>query len=136
MYQLLPTLNNRFVGFDQFFSEVENALTNKVAKTGFPAYDIIQSDDTYTIEMAVAGYTKNDIEVTLNSKTHVLTVKGNKSTETKDRVYSGIANRNFVRTFTLNPHMYVESCRVKDGMLSIVLAEQVSDEQIKVIDVD
>ncbi len=135
MHKLIPTLSNRFVGFDQFFNEIEQALTTVHKATTFPAYDIVKTDTGFTIEMAVAGYTKSDIEVTLNSKNHVLTVKGTKSAEKANRVYTGIASRNFTRSWTLNPDMEVTNCAVKDGILTIDLSEAQKAEEVRVIEI-
>ena len=96
---------------------------------GFPHYNIVQHDDyKYTIEMALAGYSKSDIDVELADG--VLTIKSMKTVEESDnKVYRGIASRNFTRKFTLADDIIVKDGALKDGMLSIELERVVPEEK-------
>lgn len=134
MYKLLPALNSRFVGFEQFFADVEQALAN-TAKATFPAYNIAKTENGYKIEMAVAGYSKDDIEVVYDNQNNSLSVKGSKIGETASNIYNGIANRNFTKAWNLNPFIEVESCSIKNGILTIVLVETMKNGSVRKIEV-
>jgi molecular chaperone IbpA len=119
---LLPST----VGFDRMFSTLETVndiLTNTAVKTpSYPPYNIVKTgDNTYTIEMAVAGFTMENIEITLEDS--LLTVTGNKkeSDETVDYLYRGIALRNFTRSFTLADTVEVKGADIVNGLLVISL---------------
>ena len=97
---------------------------SNMAKTipGYPPYNIKQvKDNKYVIEMAVAGFAKTDIEVTLDGDK--LVIKGtSKDTEPDEvYVYKGIAARNFERTFTLADKVEIKDAEIVNGMLNIWL---------------
>merc|ERR1712224_627840 len=96
------------VGFDKTFGRLwDYAAHQSDTNVGFPHYNIVQHDDyKYTIEMALAGYSKSDIDVELADG--VLT----KVDESDNKVYRGIASRNFSRMFTIAVDIVV-----KDGAL-------------------
>ena len=87
------------VGFDRVFDQLSNYATNNRASTGFPPYNIRRGrENTYVIEMALAGYGKDDIEVEVAEG--VLSIKSIKeSKDEDDKLYRGIATRNFTRKF-------------------------------------
>ena len=90
------------VGFDRTFDRLFDYATHQATSTGFPPYNIVKDGDyNYTIEMALAGYSKKDIEVEVAEG--VLTVKSIKDVTDGDegKIYSGIANRQFTRKFTI-----------------------------------
>ena len=118
------------VGFDKTFDRLwDYAAHQSDTNVGFPHYNIVQHDDyKYTIEMALAGYNKSDIDVELADG--VLTIKSMKTVEESDnKVYRGIASRNFTRTFTLADDIVVKDGALKDGMLSIELERVVPEEK-------
>lgn len=119
---LLPST----VGFDRMFSTLETVndiLTNPTTKLpSYPPYNIVKTgDNTYTIEMAVAGFTMDDIEVTMEDS-H-LTVVGSKKETTAETnyLYKGIALRNFTRSFTLADTVEVKAADIVNGLLIISL---------------
>ena len=118
------------VGFDKTFDRLwDYAAHQSETNMGFPHYNIVQHDDyKYTIEMALAGYSKSDIDVELADG--VLTIKSMKTVEESDnKVYRGIASRNFTRKFTLADDIVVKDGALKDGMLSIELERVVPEEK-------
>ena len=118
------------VGFDRTFDRLWDYASHQADKAGgFPHYNIIENGDHhYTIEMALAGYSKSDIDVELADG--VLTIKSIKSVEDSDnKVYRGIASRNFTRKFTLADDIVVKDGSLKDGMLSIELERIVPEEK-------
>lgn len=106
------------------FDHAEELLraTQKQMETKWPPYDIIKTDENkYVIRLAVAGFGEQDIEIDVSGD--VLTVKADaKKTETDEEViYKGIANRGFVRAWTLNDKVEVKNATLVNGMLSVYL---------------
>jgi molecular chaperone IbpA len=126
---IVDILINRGIGFKNQFAFFEE-LMSTVNKSNFPPYDILSIDkDNYLIRFAVAGFSKEDIEVTLDK--NALVVKGNKEEEednTDAYFYKGIAARSFTQTFPLAEHIEVVSADLKDGILSIKLERNLPDE--------
>ena len=120
---LHKTLDPFTIGFDDVLSQLEKVHSN-MAKTipGYPPYNIKQvKDNKYVIEMAVAGFAKTDIEVTLDGDK--LVIKGTSKDTDPDEayVYKGIAARNFERTFTLADKVEIKDAEIVNGMLNIWL---------------
>jgi molecular chaperone IbpA len=128
----LPSLHQ--VLSDQFFLGFQdqisrwNGLTNMKVAT-FPPYNLTKVDeDHYVIEVALAGYTKEDIEVTLEKD--VLTVKSiEKDTKTNSEVlHQGIAKRLWTQQFVLGEWMLVKDAALKDGLLTIKVEREIPEE--------
>jgi molecular chaperone IbpA len=111
-----------FIGFDEHFNKLAR-LQTELSKTSqsYPPFNIKKiGDNTYTIEMAVAGFSKSDIDIEFSEDK--LTVKGEiKDDATQTWLHKGIANRNFTRTFALNEHVVVMGADLQNGMLLINL---------------
>ena len=108
------------VGFDRTFDRLFDYATHQATSTGFPPYNIVKDGDyNYTIEMALAGYSKKDIEVEFAEG--LLTVKSVKEKEEKETLYKGISQRNFTRKFTLADDIIVKGAKLDNGMLTIDL---------------
>ena len=112
------------VGFDRLFDMLENS---NIGGENYPPFDLIKVDDNrYRIEVAVAGFGKDDIEIT--SQQNQLLVRGQKSDENgSNYVHRGIANRSFERRFALADHIQVRGADLKDGMLSIELEREIPE---------
>ena len=112
------------VGFDRLFDMLENS---NFGGENYPPFDLIRVDDNhYRIEVAVAGFGKDDIEIT--SQQNVLIVRGQKSDDGgSNYVHRGIANRSFERRFALADHIQVRGADLKDGMLSIELVREIPE---------
>ena len=109
------------VGFNKMFDDLQKAAKNLPS---YPPYNIKQvKDNKYVIEMAVAGFAKSDIEITLEGDT--LVVKGatqdEQPTEDESFIWKGIANRNFNRTFKLADKIEIKDAELVNGMLKIWL---------------
>ena len=117
------------VGFDRVFDRLWDHAHNMHTSTGFPPYNIVKHDEyEFTIEMALAGYGKDDIEVEVAEG--VLSIKSIKeSKDEDDKLYRGIATRNFTRKFTLADDIVVKGGSLKDGMLSIQLERVIPEEK-------
>jgi molecular chaperone IbpA len=119
----LAVLNKALIGFDTLFSNVLAAT----AANNYPPHNIVKYNDTYyEIEVAVAGFTKHDINVEVNQDLLVVTGKKRANTkynpdlhERKEFLHRGLALRDFEQTFTLAEYMEVKDAKVEDGMLTI-----------------
>ena len=110
------------VGFDKLVEEIRDASEKAKKSVTYPPYNIKQVDENnYVIEMAVAGFGKTDIEVSLDN--NKLTVSGNVDTEDAEGSYlwKGIAQRAFQRSFTLADTIEVQSAEMVNGMLKLGL---------------
>ena len=117
------------VGFDRLFDMLENSNTGQ-AQENYPPFDLIKlGDNEYRIELAVAGFKSNEIDIT--AQQNVLIVSGKKKEESdnkgSDYIYRGIATRSFERRFALADHIQVRGADLKDGLLSIELKRVVPE---------
>ena len=118
------------VGFDRMFDNLTRYMDNNVQSTGFPPYNIHKGGDfTYTIEMALAGFSKDDIEVEVADGT--LSVRSDKKEDPKDEYtyHRGISYRKFDRKFTLSDDIVVTGAKLENGMLTIDLERIVPEEK-------
>jgi molecular chaperone IbpA len=106
-----------------------NSIHNAAAHQSYPPYDIVKVDeDSYRVDIAVAGFDKKDVEVSVDNGT--LVIKGEISTEgTEEVLHKGIATRKFTRTFALGEYMEVISAEFKNGMLSVEVQRIVPEEK-------
>ena len=121
-----------FIGFNKELSRLNSAY--KTNSQSYPPYNIIKLDeDSYLVSIAVAGFSKDDIEVTLDDRT--LLVKGELEDQTDGRkkypevIHNGIAGRKFSRSFALGEYMEVTNADLKDGMLKIQIDRIVPEEK-------
>ena len=114
------------VGLDNAFDHFERMFDTDFLSTmpSFPHYNIVKTaDNQYNVEIALAGYSKKDIEIEL--KEGVLTVKSVKSKEEKEVednngvLHQGIAKRYFSKSFTIADDVEVKGAELKDGLLKI-----------------
>ena len=115
------------IGFNKVFDDLQKAAKNLPS---YPPYNIKQvKENKYVIEMAVAGFAKSDIEITLEDGT--LVVKGaaqEDNSEDASYVWKGIANRNFARTFKLADKIEIKDAELVNGMLKIWLENMVKTQ--------
>ena len=126
---LASQLHRHSIGFDQMFDQLNRTFANSKADGNYPPHNVVKLDDNhYAIELAVAGFNEDEIDVEL--KENVLTVKGEQTkTETEvEYLHKGISTRNFVRTFPLAEHIEVRGATVKNGILAIALEQVIPEE--------
>ena len=116
----LITLNNflnNAIGFESFFERFSRLPE---INSGFPQYNIKKAgEDKYILEMALAGYKKGDIDVTVDDG--VLTVKGKSSEEKENFVHRGIAKRAFMKQLQVSEYVECKGAKFEDGMLKVDL---------------
>ena len=117
------------VGFDSVFDRFfDMDLTRD---SGYPPYNIRKINEAqYVIEIALAGFSKEDIEVEVTEGNLAIRSKEEKETDEDDSfVHKGIAKRSFLRSFTLSDDIIVKGADLKDGMLIIDLEKVIPDEK-------
>jgi molecular chaperone IbpA len=129
----LPSFVNQIhrqtIGFDRMFEELNRTFANSRTDGNYPPHNVVKLDDThYVIEVAVAGFAEDEIDVEL--KENVLTVKGEqaKPEQEVEYLHKGISARNFTRTFPLAEHIEVRGATVKNGILAIALEQVIPEE--------
>jgi molecular chaperone IbpA len=116
-----------FIGFNRELSRLNTA--HKTNSQSYPPYDLLKLDeDTYRLSLAIAGFTKEDLKISVDNGT--LIIKG-EIVEVTDAevVHKGIAGRKFVRSFALGEYMEVTGAEMKDGMLHIDIDRVVPEEK-------
>jgi len=113
------------IGFDDMFDQFESMLGNGSlgVQTNYPPYNIRKAGkDKYAIEVAVAGFNKDDVEVEYEDNLLTVKTKDVKRTEEKEGdevIHRGISQRSFARSFTIADDVKVNGAELKDGLLTI-----------------
>jgi molecular chaperone IbpA len=117
------------VGFERQFNRLNDYVTHQQTSTGFPPYDIRKEGDlNHVIEMALAGFSKDDIEIEVAQG--VLTVKSMKeNADDEATVHRGISYRKFNRKFTLADDIVVNAAKLENGLLTIFLEQIIPEEK-------
>jgi molecular chaperone IbpA len=110
-----------FVGFDEQFEKMQKLhddLTKNIPN--YPPFNVRKNGNTYTIELAVAGFAEHELDITIEGGK--LIVKGNTtSQESEDYLFKGIANRAFTRAWAIGDQYEVKDAELFNGMLKIAL---------------
>jgi molecular chaperone IbpA len=127
-----------FVGFDDQWNRLSK-LHDEVTKNipNYPPYNIYKSEENkYVVELALAGFQKQDIEITLENDR--LIVKGNVRDDNQSFLYKGIATRAFTRSFAIDDQIVVNGASMMNGMLKIflerIIPEHKKPKQIEISD--
>jgi len=122
------------VGFDSIFEEFDRVLdSTERYNSNYPPYNICKlNDNDYKIEVALAGYSRDDIEIELKDNT--LTVRNKTkekvvNDESNGVIHKGISTRQFERSFTISEDIKVKNADLKNGLLSIDLERIVPEEK-------
>jgi molecular chaperone IbpA len=130
-------LNRALVGFDRLFDTFENRIANQM-QHNYPPHNIIKLDDNrYVIEVAVAGFRKDEIHIEVEQ--NLLTIRGVRTREDGENIqylHRGLSSRDFERKLQLAEHMLVKGALIQDGILSIQLEHEIPEEKkARVIDI-
>ncbi len=127
-YDLTPLLRSG-VGFDVFDNIFDSVFNLNESSTSYPPYNIIKSKNNYTIMMAIAGFTKDEVDISVEE--NELSVKGisNNSDEKIEFLHKGIAARNFERKFQLADTIKVVDASYENGLLNIFLEREIPEHQ-------
>lgn len=130
-FDLTPFYRNT-VGVDRLFDRIVSQIDH-AASNNYPPYNIAETgENTYVIQVAVAGFTQGEIDVTVKDDTLIITgeKETNQETEVWNYRHQGISARKFVRTFSLADHVEVKEAVSKDGILTVKL-ERIVPESAK-----
>ncbi|MEM1401793.1 MAG: Hsp20 family protein [Pseudomonadota bacterium] len=114
------------IGFDRMASLLDSVARD--AKPSYPPYNVEQvEENTYRITMAVAGFTEDQLEITSEQNTLLISGKQTDDTEGRNYLYRGIAARNFERKFQLAEHVRVADANLENGLLHVELKREVPE---------
>ena len=121
----LAQISRALVGFDQYFNSA------RLNNTNYPPHNIVKFNEShYAIEVAVAGFSKEEITVEVDQDQLIVRGVQKATTEGKEYLHRGLASREFEQTWTLAEYMEVKGAEVKDGML-IVEIERIVPESLQ-----
>ena len=123
----LDTIHRNSIGLEDWMRRLDNAF--EAGDVNYPPYNLVKETDTrYRLELAIAGFSKDDVEVTTES--NKLTVEGKqKDADTAEYVYRGLASRDFTRTWTLSDDVEVNEVDFTNGLLTVRLNKIIPDHQ-------
>jgi molecular chaperone IbpA len=117
------------IGFDRMF---DTLFDDNVSTTNYPPYNIVKVDDEhYAIQIAVAGFSKDDIEIETKENTLVVKTKEKDGELVDDTTYlhKGISNRAFTRSFTVSDDVVVKGATFENGLLNVQLERIIPEEK-------
>ena len=120
---------SHFIGFDHIWNDIAR-LSEMSDNKLYPPHNVVKQDDThFSVELALAGYSKD--ELTVEIKDGILVVTGGKAEGDEEREYlhRGISAKKFTRTFRLSEHVVVDGADFKDGLLVIDLRVEIPEEK-------
>ena len=115
------------IGFERVFNQLDEFIHHSKKLPSYPPYNIKRDGNDFTIEMALAGFSKDDIEVIVTED--ILTIASNKESSKKEELYRGISDRKFTRNFSMADDIIVKSAELKDGLLTIKLERVIPEDK-------
>lgn len=133
----LDPFNRALIGFESMFDSIERKYANS-ASANYPPYNIVKvGENRYQIDIAVTGFTKDEVVATVEA--NELTVKGERNKDNQSSIeylHRGLAMRDFERSFTLAEHMKVVSAAMSNGILHIEIEREIPESaKPKIIDI-
>jgi molecular chaperone IbpA len=120
-------LNRALIGFDQLFNNVERRFANQV-QNNYPPYNVLKHDDNhFEIEIAVAGFEKEDIKIEVDQDQLIIRGQRLKDEDSDKYLHRGLAARDFERSWTLAEYMEVGDAELTNGILRVKLTRIVPD---------
>jgi molecular chaperone IbpA len=137
---LFPSLDRWAIGFDPLFATLQ---TLSAAKTvSYPPYNLTKKKDKFVLEVALAGYRKDDLKISVEDRTLTIQtlpvddLEEDDDIEDVESLHHGIAQRSFTQKFALSEYIVVKSAAMKDGILTVILENELPEEKKpKVIDI-
>ena len=118
------------VGFERQFNRLNDYVAHQQTSTGFPPYNIRKiGNDGYELEMALAGFSKSDVNVEVKEDTLTVSASKEGKDEEDSFLHRGIAKRSFTRKWTLAEHLEVKDAELKDGILLIKMKLNLPEEK-------
>lgn len=115
-----------FIGFDRLLDDMQFAAHH--AKDHYPPHNVIKESETeYLIELAIAGFSKDDIKI--EQKERSLKITGEYKSKGREVIHRGISTRNFERRFRLSEYVVVTGASFHDGLLAVSLKLEIPEER-------
>ena len=127
-YDLSPLLRSS-VGFDVFDNIFDSVFNLNESNTSYPPYNILKSDNNYTISLAIAGFSKDEVDLSLQENELVIKGVAKDQDEKIEFLHRGIAGRNFERKFRLADTIKVSDANYENGLLNIYLEREIPEHQ-------
>ena len=124
-----PIFSSLFLGFDEHFERIANLAAGSKLLPNYPPYNVIRDGDKYTIEVALAGIDKKDLEVEVQENTLRISYESSKEDKPGVGLHKGIAQRSFTREFSLAEDVEVIEAVLDNGLLNISLERIIPDEK-------
>ena len=121
-----PTLLDYLIGFDRDGFYSRGKLDHN---PNYPPFDTYRDGDNTILEFALAGYSKDNIEIMVENSTLKVSAKKENKTETENYTYKGIALRSFEKKFALSEYAVVQGAEYVNGILRITIATIVPEEK-------
>ena len=124
-------INTYSIGFDRMFDSLMGNHPNQTTPSSYPPYNIVKhDDDKFTIEIALAGFSRDEIEI--ECRENVLKIESKsrpEGSDEKEYLYKGISNKRFNKAFTLSDDVVVNDADMKDGILKINMERIIPEEK-------
>jgi len=121
----LDLVNHALIGFDRIFNQLDNVRAS--TKT-YPPHNVVKiDDDNWLVELAAAGFSKDELTVELHENT--LTIRQKVEQASRQYLYRGLAMRNFEKSLYIQDHIKIKHAEYKDGMLNIYLEQLVPESK-------
>ena len=136
----IEAINRALIGFDTMFDQMERRFSNQ-ASNNYPPHNILKTgENQYEIQIAVTGFEKSEISVSVESNVLTVTGEGAESIRHEDPeivyLHRGLATRDFAREFPLAEHIEVNGAEIRNGMLIVKLIRNVPESaKPKIIDI-
>ena len=127
---IMDVFNDPFlIGFTREFDRL-NSIQKTNSKVSYPPYNVLKFDeDEYRLELAVAGFEKDEIDVTVKDGSLIISGEQEAADEADTYLYRGIATRKFTRSFALGEFMEVSGADMQNGILSIPITRVIPEEK-------
>lgn len=124
----LSPLYRSSVGFDRVANLIDSAMRGNQSSPGYPPYNIeVVGENTYSITVAVSGFSENELDIQIESGTLTISGKKENTRDEKEYLYQGIATRSFERKFNLADYIKVEGADLKNGLLTVSLSKEIPE---------
>lgn len=127
LMKLSDDLFHRVIGFNSIFDDFARPMDK------YPLHNLHKKDNKYYIELAVAGFEKEDLQVERDRNRLIIT--GSHEDTVDNYIYKGISSRSFVKTFPIDPEYHERKAEYKNGILTIILEKEEQEKKVKVLEI-
>ena len=122
--QLLDRINRNSIGMEEYFDRVFNAVDTS---SNYPPYNVIQESEGFTLELALAGFKKEEVNVYTESGKLFVEGQREDSGSTANYIHRGVAQRSFTRSWALAEDQEVGSVKFEDGLLTVFISKVIPE---------